>query len=58
MPVLRWKQDVHGNKLTMNYCGLKGPNMKLARSAELQTAKFKMYASVAMVTILPYQQVT
>ena len=26
-------------------------------SEDLQTAKFEMYASVAMVTILPYQQV-
>ena len=27
------------------------------RSEELQTAKFKMYSSVAMVTTFPYQQV-
>ena len=26
-------------------------------SEERQTAKFEMYASVAMVTIIPYQQV-
>ena len=26
-------------------------------SEKLQTTKFEMYASVAMVTILPYQQV-
>ena len=28
-----------------------------ARPEELQTAKFKMYASVVMVTTFPYQQV-
>ena len=25
MPVLPWKQGVHSNKPTMNYCRLKGP---------------------------------
>ena len=50
MPVLPWKQYVHGDKLTMNYCRLE------LRSEELQTEKSTMYAYVAMVTIFPHQQ--
>ena len=49
MPVLPWKQGVHGNKLTTNYSLTYVPNMKLEQ--------FKMYASVVMVTTFPYQQV-
>ena len=62
MPVLPWKQGVHGNKLTyyelswvMTYCDL--CTKYEVRSEELQTAKLKMYASVAMITTLPYQLV-
>ena len=62
MPVLPWKQGVHGNQLTyyelllaMTYCDLF--TKYEVRSEELQTTKFKMYASVAMVTPLPYQLV-
>ena len=57
MPVLPWKQGVHNNKLTMNYSQLDGPTKYEVRSEELRTAKFKMYASVAMVTTFPCQQV-
>ena len=52
--MLPWKQGVHGNKLTMNYCRLCTKYEVI--SEELQTTKFEMYASVAIVTILPYQQ--
>ena len=55
MPVLPWKQGVHGNKLTMNSKDLCTKYEVI--SEELQKTKFEMYASVAMVTILPYQQV-
>ena len=50
----------NGNKLTMNYCGPRSKDLCTKYeiiSEELQTPKFKMYASVPIVTILPYQQV-
>ena len=55
LPVLPWKQGVPGNKLTMNSRDL--CTKYEVRSEELQTAKFKMYASVAMVTTFSHQQV-
>ena len=58
MAVLPWKQGVHGNKQTMKYYRLEGPmHQNEVRSEELQTVKFRMYVSVAMVTTFPCQQV-